>query len=141
MTVVIRSAALAAGLGVLTFLAGCSLDWDGAGAGRAAARNKGAKAAAAAIAAGSITLRDYPPPPASAEHGEYIKLLRDRCGVGYEASDLPPGVAREDFVQEVQGWNAVMQAEIQRRFGPRILAELREEAHKRWQERAAGRQG
>lgn len=42
-----------------------------------------------------------------------------------------------DFVQDVQGWNERMEAEITRNFGADILQRLHEEARQRWQGKVA----
>lgn len=104
----------------------------------AAAREKGVREASGSAAAGVLSLREYPPTPASAQHGEYITLLKEK-GIGYEVQHLPPGVADADFRAEVGGWNEVMQAEIQKKLGPTILGDLNEEASRRWEERVKGR--
>ena len=139
MAAVNRPLALAVCLGALALLTGCLLDPSGEGTSRAAARDRGAREAAKAVAAGTLRLKEYPPPPASAVHGEYIKLLQEKCGVGYESLSLPPGIAEADFRAEVAGWNEVMTAEINRKFGAGILGQLREEAQRRWEERVKGR--
>jgi len=90
------------------------------------------------VAAGSLKLREYPPLPSPAQHGEYIALLKEK-GIGYEVMGLPPGVADADFRAEVAGWNEVMRAEIQKKFGPTFLADLHEEANRRWEDRVKGR--
>jgi hypothetical protein len=112
---------------------GCSHVPSGgaAGTGSPAARDKGAKAAAATIAAGTLTLREYPPLPYPPGHQEYVKLLRERCGVGSQVPRLPAGVPEAGFIEEVRGWNDVMEAEIERRYGVGIFAELRAEAARR----------
>lgn len=98
-----------------------------------AGRVKGAKDAADAIAADQLMLKEYPPLPYPPGHGEYVQLLRDRCGVAYEVPRLPPGVAEADFVQEVHGWNETMEAELKRKFGNDIFERLQEEARRLWQ--------
>ena len=113
--------------------AGCSP--GRAGADPSAALDKGRREAAEAIAAGALKLKEYPPLPSPAEHGEYVTLLRDRYGVGYEVPALPPGVGEADFAREVRGWNEVASAEVERRHGAGILQQLREEARRRWRER------
>ena len=95
------------------------------------ARAKGAKEAADAISAGTLKLKDYPPPPSPAWYGEYIRLLKER-NIGYEAPSLPPGVSDADFREEVQGWNETMTAEINKRFGEGTVGKLREEAQAKW---------
>jgi hypothetical protein len=98
-------------------------------------RDKGVREATEAIAAGKLKLKEYPALPSPAQHGEYIKLLKERCDVDYEVPMLPPGVADADFRAQIAGWNETMEAEIKRKFGAGILAELRQEADKRWQEK------
>jgi hypothetical protein len=101
------------------------------GSGNPAARAKGAQEANDSIKAGRLKLKEYPPLPSPAWHGDYIRLLKDRCGVDYEVPALPAGVSEGDFIEEIRGWNEVMQAEIRKRFGQRILEELQEEARPR----------
>jgi hypothetical protein len=122
---------------VLISLPAC--DWAGpASAGSSAARDKGRREANETAAAGTLRLREYPPTPASAQHGEYIDLLKEK-GIGYQVLSLPAGVADADFRAEIAGWNEVMQAEITKKFGPTVLADLLEEANKRWEERVKNR--
>lgn len=96
---------------------------------------KGAKEATEAVAAGLLKIKEYPPLPSPAGHGVYVALLREQCGVGYEVPHLMPGVAEADLIQEVRGWNEVMQAAIKKKYGASIFEELRLEASKRWEER------
>ena len=96
--------------------------------------DKGINEATEAVAAGVLKLKEYPPLPSPPGHGEYVKLLQQRCGVGYEVSSLPPGVPEADFIQEVRGWNEVIEAEVKRKHGAGIFEELNEEARKRWEE-------
>ena len=128
MQAVRRRTAVAAVVAAVVLVAGCS-------SGQASGRERGAKAAAEAIAAGTLKLKEYPPLPSPAGHQEYIRLLRERCGVEYEVPTRPPGVSEGDFIQEVRGWNDTMTAEIERRFGAGILGRLRDEGQQRWQER------
>lgn len=121
-----RWTALSIGLIAVMILAGCRFD-------QASARDKGVEEAASAIAAGQLKLKEYPPLPSPPGHGEYVQLLRERCGVEYEVPKLPPGVTKADFIQEVRGWNDTMRAEIMRKFGPGILQQLQEEGRKRWE--------
>jgi hypothetical protein len=97
-------------------------------------QDKGAKEAADAIAAGSLKLKEYPPLPYPPGHGQYVQLLRERCGVECEIPKLPQGVDKADFIQEVRGWNDLMRAEIKRKHGADIFDRLSKEARKRWQE-------
>jgi hypothetical protein len=125
---------------VATLAAGCSSGPPGGGSGPAttrtpSGRETGVKGATDAIAAGALKLKEYPPLPYPPGHQEYVALLRERCRVGYEVPQLPPGVAEADFIQEVRGWNEVVEAEIKRKHGAGIFEELHEEARKRWQEK------
>jgi hypothetical protein len=119
--------ALAIGLIAVMSLAGCRFD-------QPSAREKGVQEAASAISAGQLKLKEYPPLPSPPGHGEYVQLLRERCGVEYELPDPPPGITKADFIQEVRGWNDTMRAEIIRKFGPGIFEQLQEEGRKRWEE-------
>ncbi|MBC8875274.1 MAG: hypothetical protein H8E44_38110 [Planctomycetes bacterium] len=96
-------------------------------------REKGVREATAAIAAKQFKLKEYPPLPYPPGHQEYVKLLRERCGVDYEVPKLPSGLSEDVFIQEVRGWNDTMKAEIRRQFGEGIFGELDEEARKRWE--------
>ena len=100
-------------------------------------REKGAKEAAAAVAAGKLVLKEYPPLPYPPGHQEYVQLLRQRCAVAYELPKLPPGVAEADFIQEVQAWNEVVEAEIKRKFGQDIFERLQDEARAKWKQTPA----
>ena len=95
-------------------------------------REKGVREATAAIAAGQLKLKEYPPLPYPPGHLEYVKLLRERCGVEYEVPKLPSGVSKDVFIQEVRGWNDTMKAEIRRQFGANVFSELEEAARKQW---------
>lgn len=103
------------------------------------ARDRGAREATEAVAAGQLKLKEYPALPSPPGHGEYIRLLKERCGVEYEVPRLPPGVSEADFIQEVRGWNEVMEGEVRKRFGAGILDDLHKEAEKRWKEQARPR--
>jgi hypothetical protein len=123
---------LLGGLTVVAVCVGCN---SASTTNARSAHDKGVREATEAIAAGKLILKEYPPLPSPAQHGEYIQLLKERCGVDYQVPSLPPGVAEADFIQEVRGWNGTMEAEIRRKFGEGILGELRQEADKRWQEK------
>jgi hypothetical protein len=113
---------------VLALAAGCS-----AGPAEPSGREKGVRDAQVAIAAGELKVKEYPPLPSPAAHGEYIQLLRERGGIGYEVPTKPPGVAESVFVDEVRGWNDTMEVEINRKFGAGILGRLRQQARERWE--------
>ena len=129
---------------VTGFLAGCSSsDEQGSQSGRGqgiaqdkgsrSGREKGIREARAAIAEGKLKLKEYPPTPSPPGHGEYTALFRERCGVEYEVISTPD--FSEELKQEVWGWNEMMRAEIERKFGPDIFQQLNEEAKERWQNR------
>ena len=96
-------------------------------------RATGKAQATKAIAAGTLLLKEYPPLPSPPAHSEYVALLRTRCGVEYRVPRPAPGTDVKEFTAEVRGWNAVMETEIRRRFGDRILDDLRQEARQQWQ--------
>ena len=94
---------------------------------------KGVAEATDAIAKDKLLLKEYPPLPAPAWHGDYIKLLRERCKCDYQvinAANLP-----KEQVDEIKGWNETMTAELARRHGKTIIADLHAEAEKRWRGR------
>lgn len=103
--------------------------------GSQSSREKGVREAKEAIAAGKLKLKEYPPLPSPPGHNEYVRLLRERCGVEGEVPQLPPGVSERDFIQEVAGWNETMRAEIMRKFGNDIFDKLQEEGRKLWKEK------
>lgn len=78
---------VAASLVAVVFLANCRCQPSGTGnRGRSAERSstrreKGANEAAEAIAAGKLKLKEYPALPSPPGHQEFVKLLRERCGV------------------------------------------------------------
>lgn len=88
--------------------------------------------AAAAAAAGILLLKEYPPLPSPPGHSLYVELLKQRCGVDYQVPALPAGVPETEFIDQVQAWNAVMTAAIEKKFGAGILTQLRNEATTSW---------
>ena len=94
---------------------------------------RSAKDATAAIAAGTLKLKEYPPLPSPAWQGNYVRLLKERCGVDYEVPTRPEGTSEADFIQEVQGWNEVMTKEINKRFGENTVGRLHTEAKETWE--------
>jgi hypothetical protein len=94
---------------------------------------KGVAEAVDAIAKDKLLLKEYPPLPAPAWHGDYIKLLREHCKCDYQvinAANLP-----KDQVAKIKGWNETMTEELKRRHGQTIIADLHAEAEKRWRGR------
>jgi hypothetical protein len=91
---------------------------------------KGVADATDAIAKDKLLLKEYPPLPAPGWHGEYTKLLKERCKCDYQVigdANLP-----KDQQDEIRGWNETMQAELRRRHGPTIIADLNKEAVENW---------
>jgi len=94
---------------------------------------KGVVDAMDAIAKDKLLLKEYPPLPAPGWHGEYIKLLKERCKCDYRVigvANLP-----KDQQDEIWGWNETMQAELRLRYGATIIEDLNKEAEKRWRAR------
>lgn len=88
--------------------------------------------ATAAAAAGKLLLKEYSPLPSPPGHSLYVELLKQRCGVDYQVPALPAGVSETEFMAQVQAWNAVMTAAIEKKFGAGILTQLRNEATTNW---------
>jgi hypothetical protein len=76
------------------------------------------------IAAGLLELHTYglSSPPRTA----FARLLQDRLGV--HVRDVAGCVIAGDDVKQIEAYNRVMTAEIERRFGPGAVARLRDEA-------------
>jgi hypothetical protein len=94
---------------------------------------KGAADARDAIMRGKLLLKEWPPLPAPAWHGEYINLLKEKCNCDYIVIGEPN--LPNEKIAEINGWNESMRAELQRRHGANILGELNQEAEKRWRDR------
>jgi hypothetical protein len=92
----------------------------------------GAAKATADAAAGILLLKEYRPLPSPPGHSLYVELLKQRCGVDYQVPALPAGVSETEFIDQVQAWNAVMTAAIEKKFGAGILTQLRNEATTSW---------
>jgi hypothetical protein len=94
-------------------------------------RLKGMKAAVADIEAGKLKLKSMPL-PAPPWHGRYVELLKKECGVEWETVSE----ATADPIAEMGGYDDVMTAEIEHRFGKGILGKLLEKAEKAEREAA-----
>jgi len=97
------------------------------------ARDKGRADAGEAIKKGTLLIKEYPPLPSPAQHGEYIKLLKEKCNCDYQVVDHP-NYSRE-LHEQVNGWNDAMKIELRRLFGATIIEDLQAEAEQRWQAR------
>jgi predicted Zn finger-like uncharacterized protein len=94
---------------------------------------KGVAEARDAIAQNKLLLKEYPPLPAPAWHGDYIKLLKEECNCDYQVIAAPK--LAQDQQDEIKGWNQIMRAELRRRHGETIIDDLHKEAEKRWRDR------
>jgi hypothetical protein len=99
------------------------------------ARGKGIADAKTALGKGVLLIKEYPPLPSPAEHGDYIKLLKEKCNCDYEVVGMTDTVYTADLIEEVAGWNDVMKAEIRSKHGATIIEDLQTEARKRWEAR------
>jgi hypothetical protein len=93
------------------------------------ARAKGRQDAEHDIAGGILKEKEYPPLPYSLEEINYIKLIKNECGVQREVVNAPND--SKEIREEVAGYNEVMHAEIRRRFGADIMQKLRAKAKER----------
>jgi len=92
----------------------------------AAAQARGTTAAQQDAGRDVLKLKEYPPLPAPAWHQKYVALLKERCNVEWEVVQGPADSVA--LREEVIAYNAVMRAEIERRFGADILLKLQIEA-------------
>jgi hypothetical protein len=110
--------ALACGL-VLT---GCGGDPAKAGY----ARQKGRQAAEDDLKKGLLKQKEYPPLPYSLQMMRFIKLMKSECGVEWEVVSSKEG--SKELREEVAGYNEVMRAAIEKRFGADVFARLHKKA-------------
>ena len=82
----------------------------------------GVKAALADLEKGILKQKEYPPLPSPAFHVTYKRLLRTECGVAWEVVKSPK--YSEALQASVAGYNDVMRAEVEHRFGRDILKKL-----------------
>ena len=93
------------------------------------AKTKGQQAAEQDIAQGILKEKEYPAMPYSLQEINYVKLMKEECGVQRELVRAPND--SKEIRAEVAGYNDVMHAEIRRRFGGDIIQKLRAKAEKR----------
>lgn len=96
------------------------------GAKPSAARLKGMKDAEADIEKGQLKHKEFALPDA-AWFGEYLKLLKERCGVEWLTVEMRSDDPKDPRA-EIDGYNDVMRVEIEHRFGKDILKTLRKQA-------------
>ena len=85
-------------------------------------RLKGMKSAIADLEEGIMKQKEYPPLPYSPYHPDFIRLLKVECGVDWESvkSTSDP----KDLRDRTDGYNDIMRAEIEHRFGRDIFQKL-----------------
>jgi hypothetical protein len=91
-----------------------------------AARLKGMKEALAEIEKGHLRQKEFAL-PAPAWFGEYLKMLREKCGVNWITVEMRSEDPKDPRA-EIDGYNDVMRVEIEHRFGKDILKTLRKQA-------------
>jgi hypothetical protein len=88
-------------------------------------RLKGMRGAVADLEAGHVKQKDYNDRPDTPARRAFVELMKKECGVAWEP------VARDRVTQdELGGYNDVMRAEIEHRFGRGVIEKL----HKRAEE-------
>jgi hypothetical protein len=115
-----RAAALALACGL--FLTGCAGDPAKPGN----ARQKGRLAAEDDLKKGTLKQKEYPPLPYSLQMMRFIRLIKSECGVEWEVVSSKED--SKELREEVAGYNEVMRAAIEKRFGPDVFARLQEKA-------------
>ena len=87
-------------------------------------RLNGMQAALTDLQAGKLKQKSFPIPPPP-WHGQYLELLKEECGVEWETLK---GQANLKRITELGGYNDVMRAEIEHRFGRGIFDKLEKKA-------------
>ena len=120
---------------VTLFLAGCRQESQPPGRkAQVDAGQAGAEAARQAISRGDpLRLLEYPPLPYPPGHNIYTDLLKQRCQVEWEMG-RPGELSEELYIQEVQGWNSAVEAEIRKRYGQSIMDDLYRESQQIFQQ-------
>jgi hypothetical protein len=97
---------LMAGL-CLVLVSGCpdsSRAPSAGGSGGVRGREKGVRDAERDLADGALKLKEFPPMPYPKGYDKYVRLLRERCGVGYEVLQGPAD--SKDLREEARGYLA-----------------------------------
>ena len=89
-------------------------------------RLKGMKAAISDLEKGLVKQKEYPPLPYPPHYPKFIRLLKSECDVEWEVVKGPTD--SKELREEVGGYNDVMRAEIEHRFGRDIFEELQQRA-------------
>ncbi len=102
------------------------------------ARKVGAASAHQSIERGDpLVLKEYPPLPYPPGHNIYTDLLEERCQVQWQL--VRPGeLPEEGFIQQVQGWNEVIEKEIRNRHGATIMEDLSSESQRLFKQQRGG---
>lgn len=124
-TVTTVSAFLLAGLLVIGAMAAAP-DEEPAEAKPTAHRLKGMKAAISDLEKGVLKQKEYPPLPYPPHYPKFIRLLEAECNVEWEVVKGP--AASKELREEVGGYNDVMRAEIEHRFGRDLFDKLQIQA-------------
>ena len=92
------------------------------------ARFKGMQDAVADLEKGHLRIKEYPL-PAPAWHLDFVELLKRECGIEWVNVDMREVLEDPNHPRsELNGYNSVMQYEIEQRFGPGILTKLKKRA-------------
>jgi hypothetical protein len=94
-----------------------------------AMRVQGMKDAVADIEAGEMKWKSNPL-PSPPWHGRYIKILKEECGIKWENVEDTSKESRDNM----GGYNDVIQAEVEHRFGRDVRTRLHERAKKEYSE-------
>jgi hypothetical protein len=86
------------------------------------ARLKGMQAAIADLEKGVIKQKEYPPLPYPPYYPAFIRLLKSECGVAWEV--VSSRTQSKDLRERMGGYNDLMRAEIEHRFGRDIFKNL-----------------
>ncbi len=90
------------------------------------ARLKGMKVAIADLEKGVLKQKEYPPLPYPPRYPVFIRLLESECGLEWEVIRSPRD--SKQLREEIGGYNDIMRAEIEHRFGREIFAKLQKRA-------------
>jgi hypothetical protein len=92
-----------------------------------AARLEGMKAAIADLEKGTLMQKEYPPLPYPPGYTDFIRLLESRCGVEWQV--VTSTTDSKELREKLDGYNDVMRAEIEHRFGRDIFEKLQKKAN------------
>jgi hypothetical protein len=91
-------------------------------------RLQGMKAAISDLEKGILKQKEYPPLPYPPHYPEFIRLLKSECHVEWEV--IEQRADSDELREEVGGYNDVMRAEIEHRYGRDIFEKLQKRAKK-----------